>query len=460
MSKPIESIVVYDTETTGVNTRFDEITQFAAKQLDHNLDEIAAVEYLARPDQYTIASPKALLVQGRGIEEINAHPLSQYQLAEQIAGFVDGRRPALFLGYNSVMFDDEVARHTMYRQLPAPYLFQTGGNTRADVLRFLWLARRIEPESFVVPKDERGRRSYKLGPTALANGYDAFAEHNALGDVGATVHLLRLIAKRVPPAWWLVRALAQRAAVDEALEESLFLWKIDDRAAALRAIVPLGPNPARTTEYFALDLGTDPSSLFGLSSDKLVAVLKPPLLQTLRLNQLPLIVPPDCEPGRHLLKTAEVSTEALKWAKSVRSDRDFCQRAVAAALLQRRQYPAPVCVKQRLYERFFPLREDEVPIAMFHTAAPATKRALLPSMRDERARELGMRILFNEWPEVLLPEEYADLAETFRERMLTLIPRALAEIAELRQTAPPIDEKMLEEYEQYLWSGMPPSRWP
>jgi hypothetical protein len=64
------NIVIYDLETTGLSTRFDQPIQFAAVRLDSDFREIQVVNLLARPQNHVVASPAALATVGRGIDEI------------------------------------------------------------------------------------------------------------------------------------------------------------------------------------------------------------------------------------------------------------------------------------------------------------------------------------------------------------------------------------------------------
>ena len=50
------SFVFYDTETTGTNTAFDQIVQFAAVRTDHELRELDRFEIRCRPDSCLTSS--------------------------------------------------------------------------------------------------------------------------------------------------------------------------------------------------------------------------------------------------------------------------------------------------------------------------------------------------------------------------------------------------------------------
>ena len=56
--------IVYDTETTGLDTTFDQILQFAAILADDELREIDQFSLRCRRLPYIVPSPSAMLVTG------------------------------------------------------------------------------------------------------------------------------------------------------------------------------------------------------------------------------------------------------------------------------------------------------------------------------------------------------------------------------------------------------------
>ena len=97
-------------------------------------------------------------------------------------------------------------------------------------------------------------------------------------------------------------------------------------------------------------------------------------------------------------------------------------------------------------------------VAAFHAADPADKLTVLDGIQDGRARELGRRVVYNEFPEVLPAKERAVMDNARMSRLLdsggpwTSIAKALAEIDTLMPTATPSIAKLLEEYRRYLRS--------
>ena len=136
----------------------------------------------------------------------------------------------------------------------------------------------------------------------------------------------------------------------------------------------------------------------------------------------------------------------------------FRARVLGMAGALRPEYPAAQHVEDRLYEgEFFPLAGDVDLLPAFHASNPAEKPTLLAALQDDRAQQLGRRIVYNEWPETLSAAQRVKMERGRRDRRHTVddvpwtsIPKAMAEIDELLPTAPPPTAKLLEEYGRYL----------
>ena len=92
-----------------------------------------------------------------------------------------------------------------------------------------------------------------------------------------------------------------------------------------------------------------------------------------------------------------------------------------------------------------------------HLASSDDKLAIMEQMTDPRARQLGRRLLFNEWPGVLNSDERREIQHGARERLSTqnsvpwmTIQKALDEIAEFRMSHDSAASEILDNYEQYL----------
>jgi exodeoxyribonuclease-1 len=452
------SCVIYDLETTGLNPRYDQPVQFAAVRLDDDLNEVDAVELLACPQNHILPAPGALLTHGHGIQAILDAPFSHYELMAEIDALAAGWGPAIWAGYNSIRFDEEFLRHSNYCALRQPYMTQLNGNSRGDVMRLAQLAAAIEPGALRVPII-RGRPSFKLAPLAAANGFLGHAAHDALGDVRATIHLMRIIRSRALGAWALFPSLVSRAGVIDTLLGAEFAVVILHFGVAVaKPVLPVCANPDYPAQWLAIDLSYDPSPLLGMDPLALAATLAVPHspLCRIKTNGMPLVIP-GTHPSAHRIVAANVRPDVPAHAQRLRADRGFAARLVQAARLAQQPYPPAQHFEERLYEGgFFPSSADESRVAAFHAAEAAEKFPIAQSMADERARYSAMRIIYNEWPREMPARDFAriDLERHARYRQpqapWTTIDAALAEIARLQTATDPAGSAILDEYRSYL----------
>jgi exodeoxyribonuclease I len=450
---------IYDFETTGCAARYDQPLQFGAVRLDDDLREIDAIELVARPQLHILPSPNALLIQGRGIGAIVEAPLSHYQLMAKIEHVATLWGPSIWSGYNSIKFDEEVLRHSLYCALRHPYLTQYNHNTRCDVMRLVQLAAIIEPDAINLPV-RFGKRIFKLEAVASANDFHDHDAHCALSDARATAHLLRVIRARAPATWRLHANLIWKTAVVEMLLDAEFTVVIEYffGTAIAKPVLPICANPDYLTEWLAIDLTRDPLPLLGMSPEALGAALAGPrsALCRIKTNAMPLVIS-GAHPAASRLVPANVLPDVADRARSVREQPGFADRLLQAWEIARSVYTASDHVEDQLYQQgFFPTRDDEDLFDAFHAAAPDEKHSIAQAMTDERARRLAQRIMYNEWPQALPADEYSQIdhecaACWYRSGVPWMtVPKALPEIEKLRVSATPDQGAILDEYELYL----------
>lgn len=179
--------VFYDLETTGISPEFDQPLQFAAIWADENFVEKDRVNIRCRLAPHILPSPQALVVTRVTPDQLTDPNLpSLFEFSQQVTQFTERWAPAIWVGYNTMKFDEEVLRQTFYQNLsPNIYATQFNGNTRFDILPAVYAAYARHPDLLVWPTDDTGRRSFKLDRLAPANGFNAHNAHDALGDVEA-----------------------------------------------------------------------------------------------------------------------------------------------------------------------------------------------------------------------------------------------------------------------------------
>lgn len=177
-----ESLLWFDYETFGLDPARDRPAQFAGLRTDPELNTLGdPVAFFCKPPRDYIPNPESCLITGisplmaleRGLceHEFIARILAQY-LEPATCG----------VGYNSIRFDDEVTRNTLYRNLYDPFAREWQfGNSRWDLLGVVRMARALRPEGINWPKDKEGRLTLRLDHLTVANGIDHEDAHDAWG---------------------------------------------------------------------------------------------------------------------------------------------------------------------------------------------------------------------------------------------------------------------------------------
>lgn len=457
------SFVFYDLETSGLSPEFDQALQFAAIRTDQDLNEIDTFRLRCRLAPHVVPSPEALLV-NRVTPSMLTDPAfpSYYEAMKAVrAKFVEWS-PAIFMGYNSMGFDENFLRQGFYQTLQPTYLTNTTGNSRGDVLRVAHALTIYAPGVLAVPTNGSRDPVYKLDRLAPANGYSSGDHHEAMADVRATLHLARLGRNQAAGVWEnMVRWTKKQSVVDFVTgEDAVWHSAVFGRNKPYSWLVTYcGKNCERNSQLAVFDLQFDPEQLLGLSVKKLIEVLNtsPRKIRALSANRQPILMPKDLRPDRRSMTTiSERKIERI--SKLIRKDAGF-QKRVSKALARRFPDGVPAQFpEQRIYDGF-PTRTDEKIMDEFHSVDWGDRLKLIESLREERLREFGTRLVYLEQPEAL-PKALRTRLDTWRsERILgtdpdvpwMTVPKALAEVDRLMAcTKEPKKKRFLRDLEMFI----------
>mgnify|MGYP003312439670 FL=1 len=91
------------------------------------------------------------------------------------------------VGYNSIAFDDEFTRHTLFRNFLDPYAWHVQNrNTRWDILNVARFCYALKEENSLEWVIEKNRPIFKLDRLAPANGIEHSDAHDAIAAVSYT----------------------------------------------------------------------------------------------------------------------------------------------------------------------------------------------------------------------------------------------------------------------------------
>jgi exodeoxyribonuclease-1 len=263
----------------------------------------------------------------------------------------------------------------------------------------------LKPGVLAVPLNEKGKPTFKLDRLAPANGFAHLNAHDALADVEATIHLVRLIRERAPNEWQRAIAHSVKANVVEfvAREPAFVLTECYFNRPFQFPLTRIGIASENAGTIFALDLRADIAALRSLSDQDLVTRISrsPRIVRAIRANAGPVMSRVD--EGESF---AGVSHQEWKdRANVVQGDRDLCERLVAAATAKP-EYRASHHVEEQIYSAF-PTRADEACMRNFHRVEWEDRLAIIDQFADHRLAHLGARLVSAHRPD-LLNDEQAD----------------------------------------------------
>lgn len=455
------SFVFYDTETTGTNTAFDQILQFAAIKTDHELKEIDRFEIRCQLLPYVVPAPGAMRVTGVTVDQLIDPALpSHYEMVRAIKAKLDEWGPAIFIGHNSLSFDEHLLRQAFYKTLHPPYLTNTNGNCRSDSLRIIQAVNVFEPGIISVPVDDKGRETFKLDRLAPTNGFSHSAAHDAMGDVEAMVHMCRILADHADGHWSNFVRFAQKAAVlDFAQEEDVFSFTdIFYGKAYSWMVTALGPNPDNGAQLLVFDLSLDPDDLAGLGDDDLAARLaeRPKPVRALRTNACPCVMAYEDAP-EHLRSGAAEIAELRSRAARLRQDESFRQRLIAAFIATREDKEPSAHVEEQIYDGFA-ANADQALMTQFHEVPWPDRPGVVANLADRRLKTLGERLVYVEAPDTLPAQKRAAYDVAIAERLMAAdgsvpwltLPKAITETNDMLAVASGSEADLLRDLHDYL----------
>lgn len=356
----------YDLETTGTSPAFDQPLQFAAILTDGEFREIERVNLRCRIAPHIIPSPWALAVTGvRPAQLVDPALPTLFELTQEISALIERWPPAIWTGFNSIRFDEEMLRQAFYQNLqPDIFATQFNGNTRFDVLTALYAVWHGQPELFEWPVDPDGRVRFKLDRIAPLNGFAAHLAHDALGDVEATIHIARQIAQRAPELWSELLANRDKGHVQAALETFQPLALVERFGGGMPGAMigcfcgnsASNPNQAA---FFELD-AADPTGLLTAGDEAIFAAVDatPKIIRSLAINKSPALLSV-LAPSAEQLRRAAVIAHAPEFRARV-------GRALAARFPEDPASPAQPVEKQ-IYGGFYS-HADKTLLAEFQRA--------------------------------------------------------------------------------------------
>ncbi|MGI9313938.1 MAG: exodeoxyribonuclease I [Luminiphilus sp.] len=425
-----ESFYWHDYETSGADATQDRPWQFAGVRTNAALEIIGEpLTLYAKPTPDRLPHPAAIRVTGITPQVAAEKGVTEAEFIARIHAELASPHTC-GIGYNSIRFDDEITRFTLWRCLRDPYAREwQNGNSRWDLLDVTRAYRALRPSGIEWPLREDGFSSFRLEELTAANGIEHGAAHDAMADVIATIEMAKLLKRSDGELFATLYQQRSKRAVSGLLdlEQLTPLVHVSGMFGAARQnlalIVPVAWHPQNNSEVICVDLGQPPDfleqdpavireHLFTPQADLPDGIERPPI-KTIRLNRAPVLLP--------------VQWVAGEVAESLELDGDLHRRHLALLRECRAADPASFVARfQSLWrERTFPPRSD--PDHMLYegfvsaadrslceqvvSEAPASLASQTFPFADQRLPELLFRYRARNFPDSLTAPEVAQWRE-------------------------------------------------
>ena len=115
-------------------------------------------------------------------------------------------------------------------------------------------------------------------------------------------------------------------------------------------------------------------------------------------------------------KFAEIGIDELRLrANFIKTNEKFCSRLIQLHLDNQKQWPEPFNIEERIFESF-PSPQDKKLMIEFHTAPNTKKYEVSKLFKDERYKELAVRIIYEIAPQTLPEQERRNYELEIQER--------------------------------------------
>lgn len=218
----------HDYETFGATPKHDRPSQFAGIRTDEDLNIIGnPLMIYCKPSNDFLPHPMACKVTGITPYDAIEKGIPETEFIDRINKELS-KAGTCGVGYNSINFDDEVTRYTLYRNLQDPYAREwKNGCSRWDIMNMLRLVSIKAPETLNWPINEKGYKSFRLEELSASNGIIHENAHDALSDVIATIEIAKLIKQRQPKLYSYVYNLRDKNEVIKILDNTNMVIHVD-----------------------------------------------------------------------------------------------------------------------------------------------------------------------------------------------------------------------------------------
>lgn len=466
----------YDLETSGISSRAQRIMQFAGQRTDMDLNPIGEPDnWLVKLTEEILPDPEAVLITGITPQQTLQEGYTEAEFLELFTERVC-QPDTIITGFNSIRFDDEFMRNTMWRNFYDAYEWQwQDGRSRWDLLDVVRMVRALRPQGIEWP-EVNGVATNRLELLTKLNNLSHEQAHDALSDVYATIAVAKMLKEKQPRMFEYLLQLRDKKAVVALAQPSNpqpFLYtsgRYSGKWHKTTAVACVGE--AEHNALLVYDLRIDPKQYASLSDEELSNVLFTRDQQT-ELLPVKALKPNACPAVAPLGVLDEAAENNIQLTKQTISENfqtlyklpGFCERITALhknfASQKRSQYDKKTDPDFQLYDGFIG-GSDKQHIQAARAADAKSLSDFSPTFTDSRLAPLLTRYKARNYSSSLQPQERDEWEEYRTERIIQGTDGQLSvteyanKLAELAKTHTGENEQfLLQELQLYAESIVP-----
>jgi exodeoxyribonuclease I len=428
------SIYWHDYETWGVNPQKDYPCQFAGVRTDLELNIIdkPLMLYSQIPNDY-IPQPQACLITGITPQLTLRDGVNEATFIKKIHAQFSQANTCV-AGYNSIRFDDEVTRYTLYRNFYDPYAREwQNGNSRWDIIDLARACYALRPEGINWPVNDEGIPSFKLQELSSANELEHKAAHDAMSDVYATIALAKLIKQKQSKLYHFAFENRTKAKVGALIDcENLTpLVHVSSKLPAAQGcctwISPVAYHPSNKNAVIVLNLALDPRPLALLSVEQIKQKLYQPNsmlleneqrlpLKLIHLNKSPFIAPAKTLTEDNAARLGIDRAQCLENLQWIKANLGIVEKL--QAVFNEQYSDVSLDAEHALYSGGFFSQSDKELINQVNNANEQQLIDLVLPFQDPRLTTLLFRYRARNFPQTLSQKEIENWQEHRKTRLM------------------------------------------
>ena len=288
--------VYFDTETTGLQTKYSNIVSIYMELVNDTFDRLDSYESFCSLRPGVLPEVGAMLATKIKPSFLQKQNKSHFMMVKEIYKKVQQWTPSIYTSFNGINYDHELLRSAFYQNLLPVYAEQFSGNLRHDVLNTVRATAVFEPGKINYPLNEKKLPYFKLRDLCDANGIaNKGAAHAASVDVADLIALSKLISEKCPITWKSSLITLDKNKVEEIIKKETFCtfeaWYGKVVGFTVSWVLT---HPEYKGYELCWDLKNDPDELLGILDDteslKEVFNSSPKKFRTVRTNKSPLLL--------------------------------------------------------------------------------------------------------------------------------------------------------------------------